>query len=172
VQAFERVADSHPDLTLVLAGKLGWHTAEIVAAMENSPMRPRIRHLGFVSEAEKWILLRNCAMLIYPSLYEGFGLPVLEAMAAGAPVITSNISSMPEVAGDAAVLVDPTSTDAIAEAVHRILADGSVALGLRQAGPIQAAIFTWKEMAERTKRIYDEINNKKKQMTAISGTRV
>jgi glycosyltransferase involved in cell wall biosynthesis len=161
VRAFERVAESHPNLTLVLAGKLGWHTAEIVAAMENSPMRLRIRHLGFVSEAEKWNLLRNCEMLVYPSLYEGFGLPVLEGMAAGAPVITSNLSSMPEVAGDAALLVDPTSVDAIAGAIEQIVVDESGASRLRQAGPAQATLFRWGKMAERTRDVYNEASNKK-----------
>jgi glycosyltransferase involved in cell wall biosynthesis len=157
VQAFERVADSHPDLTLVLAGKLGWHTAEIVAAMESSPMRPRIRHLGFVSEAEKWTLLRNCEMLVYPSLYEGFGLPVLEGMVAGAPVITSNLSSMPEVAGDAALLVNPTSVDAIAGAIEQLASDTNLAAHLRRLGPIQASAFTWRNTAESTCAIYRSV---------------
>jgi glycosyltransferase involved in cell wall biosynthesis len=171
VQAFEHVAQDHPDLTLVLAGKLGWHTSEIVAAMENSPMRPRIRHLGFVSEDEKWTLLFNCTMLVYPSLYEGFGLPVLEGMAAGAPVITSNLSSMPEIAGDAALLVDPTSIDAIATAIERILIDLSLASRLRQAGPVQSALFTWGKMGERTKSIYNKVGAQENKAAAIRGAR-
>lgn len=154
VHAFERVAEKHPNLTLVLAGKLGWHTDEIVAAMENSPIRSRIRRLGFVSEAEKATLLRNCAVLVYPSLYEGFGLPVLEAMAANAPVITSNLSSMPEIAGDAALLVDPTSVEAIACAIEQIIGDVTLASRLREAGPAQAGRFTWQRTAELTYRLY------------------
>jgi glycosyltransferase involved in cell wall biosynthesis len=154
VHAFERVAESHPNLTLVLAGKFGWHTADIAAAMKNSPMRLRIHHLGFVTETEKWTLLRDCAMLVYPSLYEGFGLPVLEGMAAGAPVITSNLSSMPEVAGDAAVLVDPTSSDAIAAAIGKILRDVISATRLQKAGPAQASLFTWGRTATLTLDLY------------------
>ena len=155
VQAFERIAKDHPALTLVLAGKLGWHTEEIVAAITNSPVHSRIHHLGFVSEIEKSALLSNCEMLVYPSLYEGFGLPVLEAMAAGVPVITSNLSSLPEVAGDAAVLVDPNSTDAIAAAMKQILEHQSLANRLRDAGPPQAMSFTWGRMAASTKTIYE-----------------
>ena len=154
VEAFERVARKHQNLTLVLAGKLGWHTGEIVARIESSDMRSRIRHLGFVSEAEKWILLRNCEMLVYPSLYEGFGLPVLEGMAAGAPVITSNLSSMPEVAGDAAFLVDPNSVEAITLAIEQIIDDGTLIKRLQDAGPAQAALFTWQKMAYSTYRLY------------------
>lgn len=157
VQAFERVAKKHQNLTLVLAGKLGWHTREIVASIENSDMRSRICHLGFVSEAEKWILLRNCEMLVYPSLYEGFGLPVLEGMAAGAPVITSNLSSMPEVAGDAASLVDPNSVEAITFAIEQIIGNKTLAKQLRDDGTAQAALFTWQKMAHSMYRLYGDI---------------
>lgn len=157
VHAFERVAANHQNLTLVLAGKLGWHTSEIVASIEKSPMRSRIRHLGFVSEAEKWILLRNCEMLVYPSLYEGFGLPVLEGMAAGAPVITSNLSSMPEVAGDAASLVDPNSVEAITFAIEQIIGNKMLAKRLQVAGVAQAALFTWQKMAHSTYQLYGDM---------------
>lgn len=157
VEAFERVAESHPTLCLVLAGKLGWHTSEIASAIEHSSVRSRIRHLGFVTEAEKASLLHNCAALVYPSLYEGFGLPVLEGMAAGAPVITSNISSMPEVAGDAALLVDPTSVEAIASAMEELAWDMDLVANLRRAGPIQASAFTWKNTAESTCAIYRSV---------------
>jgi glycosyltransferase involved in cell wall biosynthesis len=154
VRAFERVAESQLGLTLVLAGKLGWHTEEIVSAIEHSPMRPRIRHLGFVSEAEKWALLRNCTLLVYPSLYEGFGLPVLEGMAAGAPVITSNLSSMPEIAGDAAVLVDPTSADAIADAICDLFSDPEKRRILSTRGLQNVMQYTWEGTAAGTLQIY------------------
>ena len=154
VQAFEQIADEHPELTLVLAGKLGWHTDAIVAAIESSPQKDRIQRLGFVSEDEKAALLSGCEVLLYPSLYEGFGLPVLEAMAYGAPVVTSNLSSLPEVAGDAALLVDPLSVDAIAGAAERILRDSgaepALAARLRHAGPERALKFTWRATAEAT----------------------
>jgi glycosyltransferase involved in cell wall biosynthesis len=154
VHAFERVAESHPNLTLVLAGKFGWHTADLAAAMENSLMRLRIRHLGFVTEAEKWTLLRDCAMLVYPSLYEGFGLPVLEAMAAGAPVITSNLSSMPEVAGDAAVLVDPTSVEEIASGVDHLLNNEATRHHLSERGLRIVENYTWQNTAAATFNVY------------------
>lgn len=160
VHAFEQVAADHTDLTLVLAGKMGWHTQDIVSAIQHSPLQSRIRHLGFVTESDKATLLRNCAALVYPSLYEGFGLPVLEAMAAGAPVVTSNLSSMPEVAGDAALLVDPASVKAIAAAIQQILNDQAVQSRLSRSGPVQASSFTWDKMAAGTKKVYDQVHAK------------
>ncbi len=150
IQAFERIAENHSDHLLVIAGKFGWHCEEIIAAMENSPVRARIRHLGFVTETQKHALLTTCKMLVYPSLYEGFGLPVLEAMVHGTPVITSNLSSMPEIAGAAALLVDPSSTEEIAEAMDRLASSPGLAEQLRKAGPPQAATFTWRKTAEAT----------------------
>src|SRR6266436_4872151 len=123
IQAFERIANEHPDLLLVLAGKPGWDFDDVFAAIHASKYKNRIRHLGFVGDSEKRALLVACEALVYPSLYEGFGLPVLEAMAAGAPVITSNVSSLPEVAGDAAMLVNPLSVDDIADALRTIVSN-------------------------------------------------
>jgi glycosyltransferase involved in cell wall biosynthesis len=154
VHAFERVAGENADLQLVLAGKLGWHTDEIIAAIDNSPLRSRIHHLGFVSEAEKATLLCNCAALVYPSLYEGFGLPILEGMAAGAPVITSNISSMPEIAGRAALLVDPVDVDAIATAIRVLLGNHKQAQIFTGYGKETASQFSWINTAISTYKSY------------------
>ncbi len=154
VQAFERVAVGYQDLTLVLAGKPGWHTGGLINAIEGSPMRSRIHRLGFVSGPEKDLLLRNCAVLVYPSLYEGFGLPILEGMAAGAPVITSNSSSMPEVAGDGAILVDPSSVEDIASAIQELLSDQEKRSQLVGAGLRNSQRFTWEQTALATYQAY------------------
>ena len=117
-------------------------------------MRSRIHHLGFVSEAEKATLLCNCAALVYPSLYEGFGLPILEGMAAGAPVITSNVSSMPEIAGRAALLVDPVDVDAIATAIRVLLGNHKQAQIFTGYGKETASQFSWINTAISTYKSY------------------
>jgi len=154
IQAFERIANEHPDLLLVLAGKPGWDFDDIFAAKQASNHGDRIRQLGFVRESEKRALLAACEALIYPSLYEGFGLPVLEAMAAGAPVITSNVSSLPEVAGDAAMLVNPLSVEDIADALRIIVSNATKRADLRALGKRRAANFSWLNAATQTFEVY------------------
>lgn len=156
VKAFEKFVPKHSEYSLVLVGKLGWHTEEIVTAIQAAQTCHAVQHLGFVTEEQKAALLLRCAMLIYPSLYEGFGLPVLEAMAYGAPVITSDRSSMPEVAGDAGLLVNPESVEEIVVAMEQIASDRQMQMRLRAAGPIQAARFSWKQTAEESYRAYEQ----------------
>lgn len=157
IHAFEIIAPLFPEHILVLAGKLGWDFDPVLEAIAASPLRGRMRHLGYISEEDKRTLLAGCAVLVYPSLYEGFGLPVLEAMAAGAPVITSNVSSLPEVAGDAALLVDPTSVDQIASAIRRLLGDPALAQHYRTLGSERAKIFSWSRTAAETYKIYETV---------------
>ncbi len=135
--------DAH---ALALVGPRGWDDERIVAKAEAAGARL----LGRVSEAELRALYAGAAAFAYPSLYEGFGLPVLEAMAAGAPVITSTVSSLPEVAGDAALLVDPEDPGAIAGALERVLTDPVEAARLRLAGPARASEFSWQRTARET----------------------
>jgi glycosyltransferase involved in cell wall biosynthesis len=113
-------------------------------------VRERIVVTGYVSESEKVALLSGAEALVYPSLYEGFGFPVLEAMACGTPVLTSNVSALPETAGDAALLVDPRDEAAIAEGMRRLLLDEALRERLRAAGPKRAAQFNWDDTARRT----------------------
>ena len=129
---------------LALVGPRGWDDAPILQAAAEGGAKL----LGRVSDADLAALYAGCAAFAYPSLYEGFGLPVLEAMSAGAPVITSNVSSLPEVAGDAAVLVDPLDTDAIAAAIRRVLEDPG---DLRDRGRRRAAEFSWERTARETR---------------------
>lgn len=154
IQAFDWIATEFPKHSLVLAGKLGWNFDPVLSAMRNSPFGQRIRHLGYISEDQKRILLAACDILIYPSLYEGFGLPVLEAMAAGVPVITSNVSSLPEVAANAAILVDPESVDQLAATIHSLLSDAELAQSLRIQGRERALSFSWNRTAAETYKAY------------------
>lgn len=153
LDAFERAAREVPH-HLVLAGGVGWDAEPSLRRIRASPVRDRIHRPGYVTDAELRALYAGAAAFLYVSRLEGFGLPILEAMAAGAPVVTSSVSSMPEVSGDAARLADPLDADAIAEAVVAIATDPAEAGRLRAAGRARAARFTWESAAERTAAVY------------------
>jgi glycosyltransferase involved in cell wall biosynthesis len=152
VRAYEQLDTALP---LVLAGGPGWFYEEIKQAIAQSPKASQIFELGYVDQAEKPVLYRNCAAFIYPSLYEGFGLPIVEAMASGVPVVCSNVSSMPEVAGDTCVLVDPSSVESIAEGIQRALGDTS--MERRAARLLRAKQFSWARSAELTMAALAEV---------------
>ncbi|MEI7645602.1 MAG: glycosyltransferase family 1 protein [Chloroflexales bacterium] len=142
VEAFGHLigGGAHPELHLVIAGRRGWLYAETFATVERLGLTERVRFLDFVDDAHLPGVYNLARVFVYPSLYEGFGLPALEAMACGTPVVTANVSSLPEVAGDAAVLVDPLDPEAIAGGIARALAEPA---RLRVAGPSQARRFSW-----------------------------
>jgi glycosyltransferase involved in cell wall biosynthesis len=150
VEAFAK-ADLSSQVHLVFTGKL---TANLKSCIENHHLNSCIHVLGSVPEEELPSLYRGAEALIFPSLYEGFGLPVIEAMACGTPVLTSNATALPEVAGDAALLVDPTSIEQISTAISRIVHDKSLRNVLRSRGLARANQFSW----ERTrKRVHESI---------------
>jgi glycosyltransferase involved in cell wall biosynthesis len=149
VDAWRRVAG--PEVPLVLAGPDGW------GAAGPDGSTPGIVALGYVDPDERDALYAGAAAVAYPSLREGFGLPVLEAMAQGAPVLTSTGTATEEVAGDAAVLVDPTSVDAIADGLASLLSDEGAARDLGARGRARAARYTWKATADETARAYREV---------------
>jgi glycosyltransferase involved in cell wall biosynthesis len=138
---------------LALVGPRGWDDRHIVRAAEEADARL----LGRIRDEELFALYAGCACFAYPSLYEGFGLPVLEAMCAGAAVVTSNVSSLPEVAGDAALLVDPTDAGSIAAAIAQILSDRVLAEDLRTRARARAATFSWARTARETRQLLAEI---------------
>jgi glycosyltransferase involved in cell wall biosynthesis len=128
-------------------------------AVHRHKLHKHVRFLGFVPEVTLSVLYRLAGVFVFPSLYEGFGLPPLEAMACGAPVITSKVSSLPEVVGDAAVLVDPHSSQEIADAILRVLSDSALAADLRAKGFARAQAFSWPRSVTRTLEIYREVAN-------------
>jgi alpha-1,3-rhamnosyl/mannosyltransferase len=140
-----RVQDAHP---LVVVGALGWETGETLGALR--ALGERCTMLGHVSDAALAELYRRCAVFCYPSLGEGFGLPVLEAMAAGAPVLTSNVSSLPEVGGEAAAYADPRDTQDIARQLESLLSDPDRRTDLSARGRARAGEFSWARFAETT----------------------
>jgi glycosyltransferase involved in cell wall biosynthesis len=158
IQAFAQLqAPNLANIQLAVAGGRGWLYEDIFAEAEIHGDRVRI--LGFVDEADLPALYRNATLFTFPSLYEGFGLPVLEAMACGTPVVCSNVSSLPEVAGDAALLVDPRDTGSIAEAMARVLQDADLQRDMVARGRSQAARFTWKRSARQLLEALDGLAN-------------
>jgi len=144
-------------LQLVNVGKRGWLYEEIFGLIERYGLQKDIIFTGYVSEEELVLLYNGAEVLVYPSLYEGFGLPLLEAMRCGTPVITSKISSMPEVVADAAILVDPYNIEEMAEAIERLLTQPALREGLIEAGLARVGLFSWERTAEQTLRIYEEL---------------
>jgi glycosyltransferase involved in cell wall biosynthesis len=134
---------------LVLAGGKGWLYDEIFARVQALDLSERVIFPGFVAEADKAALISGAAVYAYPSLYEGFGLPILEAMACGAPVLTGRTSSLPEVAGDAALLVDPYDVEAIAAGLLRLLTDDAMRADLVAKGFQRAQTFSWDKAARQ-----------------------
>jgi glycosyltransferase involved in cell wall biosynthesis len=149
VRAFAAIAAEVPH-TLVLAGLAGWGSDELAAAVAGSGAAERIRLTGYVPEHDKAALLTGADLLAYPSRYEGFGLPVLEAMACGTPVVTTTGGSLPEVAGDAALLVPTGDAEQLAAAVLKLLGDQAARADQARRGRARAAAFTWERCADLT----------------------
>lgn len=139
---------------LVLVGMRGWLTSGLEARMKPLVDRGVIKPLGYVPDAAMPLIYSGAAAFVFPSVYEGFGLPPLEAMACGVPVISSQTSSLPEVVGDAGILVDPQDVDAIADSLRRVLEDRAFAEELAQKGIQRAAGFSWKRTTAETIDVY------------------
>ncbi len=155
LRAYARLKRDAPPL--IVAGARGWGEAAIFDVAQALNLQGRIRITGYIPEDVLPDLYAGAQLFVYPSLYEGFGLPVLEAMACGAPVITSSTSSLPEVAGEAALLVNPSHPEELAEAMQRALEDEPLRDELRAKGPAQAARFSWERAARETLDIYTSV---------------
>ncbi|HMR62709.1 MAG TPA: glycosyltransferase family 1 protein [Anaerolineae bacterium] len=154
LQAFAHV---RPAASLVIAGGQGWYFDEILAEVRRLHLESRVRFLGFVDEADLPLLYNLATVFVYPSLYEGFGLPVLEAMACGVPVVASRRSALPEVVGAAGQLIDPVDIEGMAGALTELLADETLRRQLSAAGLGQAARFSWARTAEQLVSLYQSL---------------
>ena len=154
IRAFDRVAAAHPALSLVLAGTAGWGTRAVDRAVAVADHGPRVLRTGYVDEEAVPALLRNAAAVAYPSLSEGFGLPALEALACGAPLVTTSGSAMEEVAGGAALLVDPGDVDGLAGALDMLVRGDAGLAARRQRGLAVAARHTWEASASAHVAVY------------------
>ena len=151
IQSFSQLSSVYPKLNLVIVGKFGW--GERITPVKG------VKLLGFIPDEDLSCLYSDAKMFIYPSLYEGFGLPILEAMACGCPVITSNVSSMPELGGDAAIYVNPRSITEITKAIKQLIkADFSKHKTLMDLGINQAKNFSWDKTARQTLAVYREVS--------------
>jgi glycosyltransferase involved in cell wall biosynthesis len=154
VEAFEQL---DPGWKLVLAGSAGFDSHAALHRIEHSPRKQDIQVLGYVPGPELEELYRRAAIFAFPSLDEGFGMPVLDAMGRGVPVLTSNVSAMPEVAGGAAQLIDPMDVTSLAEGLYRLIADTALRERLTRAGLARAQEFSWEKSVEATWRVYGEL---------------
>ncbi|MCA1692474.1 MAG: glycosyltransferase family 4 protein, partial [Actinobacteria bacterium] len=154
VRAFDSIAGRLPELSLVLAGAPGWGMEAIDAAIGSSAHRSRMKRVGYIAEEDKVALLRGAAVVAYPSREEGFGLPVLEALACGAPLVTTSGSAMAEVVGDAARLVPPADQDELAAALEEIVRGGPEVDERRQRGLALAARYSWEASAAAHVEVY------------------
>lgn len=164
VSAFEEHARARPlsTLQLVIAGSRGWLSEPLIETVEESPLRKRIVFTQYLNDEELRALYASCRAFVYPSIYEGFGLPPLEAMACGAPVITSRIAALEETTGDAALLIDPTDVGALAVAIADVIDRPELRFTLSATGQKRAAQFTWERTAHMTLEVYDKAREKRR----------
>jgi glycosyltransferase involved in cell wall biosynthesis len=145
------------DIVLLHAGGYGWLARDVLRAARASRLSGRVRLLGYVTQEELSALYGRAELLVYPSLCEGFGLPVLEAMASGCPVVTSQRAALTEVAGDAAVFVEPESAEDIADGIRRVWEDAALSADLRSRGRARADLFSWERTARLTADVYASV---------------
>ncbi len=159
IEAFVRLAGTpaFAGVQLVLGGKRGWLYDDLFDRVERLDLQDRVLFPGYIEDADLPALLSGALAFVFPSLYEGFGIPVLEAGACGVPVITSNTSSLPEVAGDAALLVDPHDVDAIADAMVRLVTDEALRADLARRGLENVERFSWEKCARETLAVLESV---------------
>lgn len=154
IQAFAHLDES---MALVIVGSKGWHYEDVFEEVARQGLTERVHFPGFVDDADLPALYSAASLFVYPSLYEGFGLPALEAMACGTPVVASHQSALPEVVGEAGLLVNPRDVDALAAAMSQLLADTELRQKFAHAGQIRAASFTWPDMAAKLLALYRQL---------------
>ena len=160
VQAYEIYRHSCGEkefVPLILAGSPGWKSEEIFREIEASPYRPDIRLIGFVPNEDKHALYNLATLFVYPSLYEGFGFPPLEAMACGVPTIVSRNSSFPEIVGEGAIMIDPYQPDELYRAMIAILSDHAFTEKLSHGGEHQAKKYTWERTAGELEKMFQYV---------------
>jgi glycosyltransferase involved in cell wall biosynthesis len=158
LEAYAQLRAVEPETyPLVLVGGKGWLTDDLVAELESQSLTRGVIYLGYVDDPTLSWLYEHCFGFCYLSSFEGFGLPVVEAMSLGAPVITSNLTSIPEIVGDAGIMVDPHELEQVWRSMHRLHTEPDLAARLRQDGPRRARTFAWRTAAQRVREIYADV---------------
>ncbi|MCL6106550.1 MAG: glycosyltransferase family 4 protein [Actinobacteria bacterium] len=165
ILAFARIQPAFPEVHLVIAGAADQYRENIKKVVLENNLANKVIFLDSIPEKDLPVLYSSCRLFTFPSLYEGFGLPALEAMACGAPVLASTAGSLPEVVGDAGILVDPFDVDGISDGISRVLADSNLANRLSGAGIRQAAGFTWENCARSHLSLYRQMLKRKFNIT-------
>lgn len=158
LKAFQPLLTDWPELKLVLVGKKGWLYDDFFARLQTLGLTEQVIFPGFIADADLPAIYQLATLMVYPSLYEGFGLPPLEAMACGTPVISSNRASLPEVVGEAGLMVEPTDTAALHQAIRRVLADDELQADLRERGLARAKRFSWRKAVDALVAVYRGLN--------------
>jgi len=162
VRAVEEIANDQPTLQLVIAGSRGWLSEPLFEAIEKSPAKERIVLTEYLNDDDLRALYSSCSAFVYPSIYEGFGLPPLEAMACGAPVIASHIPALEETTGGAAVLFEPNDVNSLASAIVDLLQSSELRSRFSALGRVRAAEFTWEHTARLTLEVYEKAKARRK----------
>jgi glycosyltransferase involved in cell wall biosynthesis len=157
LEVYRALLDRHGEIGLVIAGRRGWRSGEFFARLDQLGLEGKVILLNGVPDADLPALYSMAELFVFPSLYEGFGLPPLEAMACGAPVVASNTSSLPEVIGDAGITVNPLDPGEMTAAIENVLATSELRQRLASQGPARAARFPWRATAQATRDVYEEV---------------
>lgn len=157
IKAFYKLKKKNLQYKLVITGKKGWKYKEIFETIDKLNLQNDVVFTGYVADEDLPALYNAADLFVYPSIYEGFGLPPLEAMACGTPVITSNTSSLPEVVGDAGIMIDPPDVDGLADAMHEVLTNEGLREDMIKKGLERAKMFSWEKCARETLEVYEEV---------------
>jgi glycosyltransferase involved in cell wall biosynthesis len=157
VEALQLLHKRGLSMPLLVVGGKGWLYDDLFRRLEMSEVKDKIRFSGYVPEGELPLLYGAASVTVMPSLYEGFGLPVLESMACGTPVVSSNAASLPEIGGDAACYFDPTDLESLAGAIQSVWSDAELRAEMRQRGLVQAGRFSWDRAAKETWLVYQRL---------------
>jgi glycosyltransferase involved in cell wall biosynthesis len=157
IRALAALPSAFDDVRLVIVGGRGWLQESIYQTVEALKLGERVLFPGFAEDGDLPALYSGARLAAYPSLYEGFGLPILEAMRCGTPVLSSHTSSLREVAGEAALLIDPLSVESIRDGLLQLLSDDGLCARLREAGSKQSKLFAWDDAAEKLEKLYKNL---------------
>lgn len=169
VRAFDLLAGEHGDVGLVIAGGDGWGAGALTEVLSRARWRHRVLRTGYVDDRRLQLLVEQAAVLAFPSVYEGFGLPPLEAMAAGVPVVATSVGAVPEVVGDGGLLVPAGDAEALADALGRVLDDGDLRAALVDRGRARAATFTWEACATGLADLYRDAARSSSSRSGVAG---